>query len=223
VAGGMTAFAAHLEVSPKRGGQRREPRRMLRLEAPGALASGEATNVLVHNVSATGLLLESQVSLVKGDRIEIELPHAGATWSKIIWSSGAFYGCQFDTPISAAALSAAQLRGAGRHEVDIAAALPGEAFGVRLQRLRKERGLTQSRVAEKLGVSKPTVWAWEQGRSRPVDERIDALAEVLGVSRSQLLSGVNSSVLHDLLADARRQIADAVGTRPESVRIMVEL
>jgi transcriptional regulator with XRE-family HTH domain len=220
------AIAAHFEESPQTAGKSRDPRRRLRLEARGATASGGPTDVLVHNVSATGLLLESAVTLAIGERIEIDLPHAGATGASVVWTSGRLCGCQFDAPVSAATLSAAQLRGTGGEDVAVAAPLESrsdESFGGRLQRLRKERGLTQGRVAAQIGVSKPTVWAWEHGKARPVDSRIAALAQALGVSQAELMPGRDATGLHDLLVRSREQIARVVGTSPDKIRIMIEL
>lgn len=225
------AIAAQLEDVDGTAGKPREPRRKLRLEASGALASGTATDVLIHNVSATGLLLESAVSLATGERIEIDLPHAGSAGARVVWTSGNLFGCQFDAPISAAALSAAQLRGTAGEAVEIAApgtssgdeASAGEAFGVRLQRLRKQQRMTLSQLAGQLGVSKPTVWAWEQGKARPVAGRIEALAQALGVASAELQPGRDDSRLRDLLARSREQIARAVGTSADKVRIMIEL
>ncbi len=220
------SFAAHLEETPKPAGKTREPRRTLRLEALGAVASGVAANVLVHNVSATGLLFESELALAEGERIEIDLPHAGATWARVIWTGGRLVGCQFDAPISAAALSAAQLRSPAGQGVEIGPReepLPDESFGVRLRRLRKEQGLTLAALASQLGVSKPTIWAWEQGKARPVKDRVETLAALLGVPASEVLSGRNTHALRDLLARSREQIASAYGTSPDKVRIMIEL
>src|SRR3546814_5659969 len=67
---------------------------------------------MIHNISATGLLVETDLALGIGDRIAIGLPHAGATAIEVIWASGRLYGCRFGRPISPATLSAAQLRGA---------------------------------------------------------------------------------------------------------------
>ena len=50
------AIAAHFETYAQ--GTARSSRRTLLLEADGALPSGEATRVLVHNVSHTGLLID---------------------------------------------------------------------------------------------------------------------------------------------------------------------
>lgn len=225
------AIAAHLDEVSDSSGQPRLPRRQLRLATQGQTAIGGATDVLIHNVSATGLLLESRIVLAAGERIEIDLPHARTTGARVIWSSGVLYGCQFDAPISVATLSAAQLRGTTDRAVDVGPPQPAtaearasdEAPGARLQRLRKQSGLTLARLATELGVSKPTVWAWEQGKARPAQHRLDALAKALGVPKSELLGKRASPVGAELLARSREQIATAFGTTPDRVRIMIEL
>jgi transcriptional regulator with XRE-family HTH domain len=220
------AIPARWEESAEFVGSPRQPRRTLRLETQGELASGHATNVLLHNVSTTGLLLESTISLASGETLAIDLPDIGATPAKVIWASGALYGCQFERPVSAAALSAAQLRSAVVEKVDLTPQTGGpreESFAVRLHRLRKERGYSLSRIATQLGVSKPTVWAWEQGTARPVESRIDALAETLGVERAELMVGRKPAGLRELLARSREQIAVLVGTTPDKIRIMIDL
>ena len=57
------------------------------------------------------LLLESDVELATGDRIEIELPHAGDITAVVIWAKGRLFGCQFEGPVSPATLSAVELKG----------------------------------------------------------------------------------------------------------------
>lgn len=225
------AILAHWEDVEATGGTPRQPRRKLRLEARGALPSGASTEILVHDISTTGLLLESPVPLMIGERISIELPHAGVTWARVVWTSARLYGCEFHTPISPAALSAAALRSAVGQPVEIAPSrptaprppAPDGSFGARLQRLRKERGISQSHVADRLGVSKPTVWAWEHDKARPVDERIGDLAQVLGVEKGELLATQGLSDAQGVVARSRAGIADAFGIRPENVRIWVEL
>ena len=227
------AIAAHLDEAPSPAtiGERRDPRRVLHLEAEGALPSGARTNVRVHNVSTTGLLLESTIRLTIGERIEIDLPHAAATWARVIWTSDDLSGCQFEQPITPAVLSAAQLRSAPEERLDLAErhavpatdAVPGESFGTRLQRLRKERGLTLAQVAGRLGVSKPTVWAWEQGKAKPVEGRMEALAAVYGVHASDLVQSRISPALFELIARSKEQIAEVVGTSPDKIRIMIDL
>ena len=82
-------------------------------------------------------------------------------------------------------------------------------------------GLSLGEIAARLGVSKPTVWAWEHGKSRPVERRLAALADALGVTPSGLEpapSGPNAE-----LEQSRRKIAAAYGIEPSRVRIMIEL
>lgn len=220
-------IAAHFEPAPHSDDPRRSVRRTLRLEALGATAGGEQTRVTVHNISTGGLLIETLAELDVGEAIALDLPEAGERRATVNWASEAFYGCQFEQPLSAAELSAAQLRGEAPAEVQVprpALAALDDDFGHRLQRLRKQRGLTLAQIAERLGVSKPTVWAWEQGRSRPVGNRIDPLAEALGIDRAELYPEAGAlTPLHDMLTRVRAEIAAAAGTVPEKIRIMIEL
>lgn len=99
------AMLAHFEDLEPKDDRRRYLRRGLRL---GAGAGGEP--VTVHDLSLTGALLETSVPMLVGAIFEIELPHAGGVEATVIWNSGEFYGCQFELPISPAALSAALLQ-----------------------------------------------------------------------------------------------------------------
>lgn len=62
-----------------------------------------------------------------------------------------------------------------------------ERIGERLARLRKERGLTQVEVAEKLGVAQPVVSDYERGELRLHGQLIVDLSRILGVSADELL------------------------------------
>lgn len=220
------AITAHFKTVESSAPDDREPRRALRLEALGATANDEAAQVLLHNISSAGLLLETDASLAEGERIEVDLPLAGVTGARVVWSSGRLFGCAFDAPLSQAVLSAAQLRSVAEGTVALAGdsdAVREGSFGVRLKRLRKERGLTLAQIAEAMGVSKPTVWAWEQGKAHPIESRLDTLAEVLGVGLQELQGGADDNALRDFLARSRERIAQAVGTTPDKIRIMIEL
>lgn len=225
------AIAAQLEEAHESGSRRQEGRLRLHLEALGTLPKGNATSVLVHNVSESGLLLESRVALSVGDEIAVDLPHAGICAARVIWASEHLFGCQFDHPISQATLSAAQLRSAVTPVPDpvvvpsapAALALTPEPLGQRLRKLRLDRGFTLDHLASGLGVSKPTVWAWEQGKARPAAHRLDALAQILGVARTELTATRNMAATDTLVARARSQLAEALGLDPLRIRIMIEL
>jgi len=193
-------------------------RRTLRLAVEGRFADGSANAVTVHNISAGGLLIESAAELAEGDRFAVDLPEAGARDAEVVWVSAPMYGCKLSAPLGSAALSAAQLRG---EAIIPTAGERNEDFGARLHRLRVERGLSLADIATRLGVSKPTVWAWEHGKSRPVERRLTALASALGVTTAGLEPAVTGPA--EELESSRRRIAQAYGVEPVCVRIMIEL
>jgi transcriptional regulator with XRE-family HTH domain len=230
------AIRAHLESPAAGDGQRAAPRRALRLETSGfaAAAGGEdvfaEANVTIHNISEAGLLIETALDLATGEVLAIDLPEAGVVGAGVVWRSEHLYGCAFEAPIGPAALAAAQLQGFAPGVPTRPAAAPvgargaGEALGPRLNRLRREAGLTLADVASVLGVSKPTVWAWEKGKARPLPERLAAIAATLGVDPGTLAPppGVPREV-DAVIAECRQRIAEACGADPQAVRIMIEL
>ena len=58
-----------------------------------------------------------------------------------------------------------------------------------IKELRERKNLTQSALAEKLGVSDKTISKWETGRGYPDISLLEPLAVVFGVSVAELLSG----------------------------------
>lgn len=66
-------------------------------------------------------------------------------------------------------------------------AIDKEKFGAFVARLRKEKGMTQKEVAERLYVSDKAVSKWETGASIPDTALLIPLAELLGVTVTELL------------------------------------
>jgi len=114
-------ISAQLQITPaadRRGWTRRSLSLVSSLQGTG-------TEVTIHDVSSTGLLIETTAELAVFDDLEIELPEAGFTAAVVVWTSGRFFGCQFKDRISQGAISAALLRspasqpGEGRSEVHL--------------------------------------------------------------------------------------------------------
>lgn len=214
------AVAAHFDLTDNPGANRAQRRRLL-LETAGESANGELGAVRIHNVSATGMLLETDVPLAPDETIEVDLPEAGLQAASVKWSDGTYHGCRFAQPISAATLSAIELRSTAPAPVPTDDR--GETFAARLHRLRKERGLTLAAIADALGVSKPTVWAWEQGRAKPTPGHMAALAQTLDFDQSDLAGNSDSAQLRAVINQARQQIAEVMQIDITKVRIMLEL
>ena len=100
------SMTAYFEERPPAPDRRRSVRRALKL---GVLA-GDGEPVTILDLSLTGALLETSVPMLVGASFEVELPQAGIVEATVIWNSGEYYGCQFELPISPAALSAALLQ-----------------------------------------------------------------------------------------------------------------
>lgn len=213
------------------GEQRGSSRRELRLETIGTFPEGSLANVTVHNISSSGMLLETSLSVEDGELLSVELPDVGAVEARVVWVSGSLIGCVFENEIGAGVLAASQLRAdAILPETIGASPMAGqglgssnEMLGPKLHRLRREKGLTLAQVAEHLGVSKPTVWAWEKGKARPLPDRLDAIADVLGVEIDELTGLADPKENSALVEESRIRIATAFGTTPAKVRIMIEL
>lgn len=71
-------------------------------------------------------------------------------------------------------------------------------FGIRLKTLRKERGLSQTALANRLGVTEATVRHWEHDRNRPSRKRREVLASALGVREQILTEGSSASFVHKI-------------------------
>lgn len=212
---------AHFEELPIDPLHPRAARRQLRLESEGSTASGHTARVLIHNISTTGLLIESAVTLSENEQIVLALPEVGTASAHVVWMSESFYGCRFETPLPISVLGALELR--SQLSAAPAPAEPSDTLPVRIARLRKEQGLTLEALASLVNVSKPTVWAWEQGKTRPTPERIAALARLLGVAEEELLSGRDGKALDQALSHARSVVAEAFGVDPARVKVTIEL
>lgn len=62
-------------------------------------------------------------------------------------------------------------------------------FGDRLEAARRNAGLTQRQLAERLGVRDTTLAAWEADRQEPRGNRVQMIAGMLNVSLMWLLTG----------------------------------
>jgi transcriptional regulator with XRE-family HTH domain len=85
-------------------------------------------------------------------------------------------------------------------------------LGKRIAALRREKGLKQDELAEKLGVSAQAVSMWENDQTCPDISLLPLLAKTLGVTVDELLSGKQESApaVQIVPANERKDIKDMV-------------
>lgn len=83
-------------------------------------------------------------------------------------------------------------------------------LGEKIYKKRKECGLTQDAVAEKLGVSPQAVSKWENDASCPDIALLPKLAKLFGTSVDELLSEESEPVAYVAPAETRKSIDDMI-------------
>lgn len=63
------------------------------------------------------------------------------------------------------------------------------AVGSHIRKLRKQRGLSQEALAEKLNVTRQAVSQWERGNTQPDIDMLKSIAEVMGVDIHEVIYG----------------------------------
>lgn len=85
-----------------------------------------------------------------------------------------------------------------------------KSIGETIASLRKEKGMTQNELAEKMNVTDKAVSKWERDLSCPDINTISKLADVLGVSVEELLKAKKKDYTNDRIKDLINLILKAV-------------
>ena len=65
-------------------------------------------------------------------------------------------------------------------------------FSQNLQKLRSEKNLSQEQLADKIGVSRQTISAWESGKASPELDKITAISKLFSVSIDELVGEIKT-------------------------------
>lgn len=80
----------------------------------------------------------------------------------------------------------------------------------KLTSLRERFGYSQAEVARKIGVSKPTYWAWEKGNAKPKPESLKKLADLYGLAVEKLTKETNEKEKKPMTTFEKSQKLDHV-------------
>lgn len=103
-------------------------------------------------------------------------------------------------------------------------------IGKKIAELRKQKNMTQSELADAMGVSFQAVSNWERGNSMPDISKLAELTEILGTTIDELLGKKNSAVERlaadedaDMTGISRDEIAEAAEiAKPRTLEKMAE-
>lgn len=210
--------------------QRSAVRFPLSLEATANLDDRSAS-IRILDISREGCLFASDEPLDFGQQFTLSV---GApeyeTRASVVWVGGKLHGCHFEQPLTQADLSALRLRGAptffAGNEED-----QRTAIGEELAAVRKRLGISSTQMAEELGVSRPTLWAWEIGKTLPSRENMARVARWIRKTMD-LEAGPNNSPgpvtlsqkseIETVVEDHRNAIAAELSIRPERIKVTIE-
>ncbi|BDA83367.1 hypothetical protein Sa4125_09090 [Aureimonas sp. SA4125] len=102
----LLAQEAFFETSDFRG----KPRRTLYLPVNAAIEVSGQTQAIIHNLSESGLLVETKADLALGEWLHVEIPDLGLRSAQVAWASDGLFGCKFAEEMSKATVSAVFLR-----------------------------------------------------------------------------------------------------------------
>lgn len=202
-------------------------RRTLWLTATGIRANRKAAEVLVHDLSPEGMLVESTEPLEIGELIAFELPSSGLHEANVVWSSTKFYGCCFKELLSAAAVSAALLKAlpSDRTIFNEKKAKKGlSGLSGKLTAMREKRGLSVEELARILRVSRQALWYWETGQRFPRKHLLMRIAQEFAVPPSELsVEEERARDVYSCLQKCKEQISSDCGIPLDNIKIKIDV
>lgn len=91
-----------------------------------------------------------------------------------------------------------------------------EMIGKFISSCRKDKGLTQMQLAEKLNISNRAVSKWETGKSILDVSIMLELCEILGITVNELLSGERITTMEDYQKNAEQNMVDLQGRKAQA-------
>ena len=95
-------------------------------------------------------------------------------------------------------------------------------IGNRIKELRKQRGITQEQLADRIGVSFQAVSKWENNISLPDITLVPSLASYFGVSMDELFDYNLEEIKKEALAIERKSVKYREENQEEGQKILAE-
>jgi hypothetical protein len=123
--------------------RRRSKRRSLTLSAFASLPRASEIPVLIRDISPGGLLIQADSGTLRiDDQVLLDLIDGRTVLARVAWTSERLFGCEFASPISVGAISAALLRGEAQSRSTVSGDHLLPELGMRGEALEPESNLT---------------------------------------------------------------------------------
>lgn len=84
-------------------------RHTLRLATDVGFGAGKSS-ALIHDLSESGLRVETSAKIAEGESLFVDLPFVGVREARVIWNRDRMFGCEFRAPLEEATAIANLLR-----------------------------------------------------------------------------------------------------------------
>ena len=84
-------------------------------------------------------------------------------------------------------------------------------IGNRIKRFRKQKGVSQEKLAEEIGVHRQSIYKWEKGERVPDSTYVQKIAAALGISCSELLDPIPLKKARELSTYSPQGLAGMLG------------
>ena len=91
-------------------------------------------------------------------------------------------------------------------------------IGEKISALRREKGMSQDELSEKLDVSRQSVSKWESGKALPDSDKVLSLAELFGVSTDFLLRDTEEFIEEEAISEPVVEATSIPWTQPENIK-----
>lgn len=92
-------------------------------------------------------------------------------------------------------------------------------FNEKLKKIRTEKGLSQKKLADMIGVSQTAVYSWEKGNMLPKFEQMQRIAAALDVTLDELDSESSKRILKDFFEEINKATTETMKGAKEAVLI----
>ena len=190
--------------------------------------------ISVSKLSRSGILFRTDVPLLIGESFHIIFPDGHTRLGIVRWENADIFACDFDKSVTYRELRKVKIQKPEVTQSDDT--WSAESIGPRIRQWRMKRGLTMVELAERLKVSRPTLWKWEKGTVAPRQEAMKVIARALGISEIDLIQEncdetsmpfsqpacklVSSNSEIEII---KHEIGQKLGIRSEKIRILIEI